>query len=70
MTDQNSRIHPSPFSDWFASQDGSRGVWFCDRTSEQRVNLEPPAEWGRHWSWSVTEDGKGVCLRRTDHCQI
>jgi hypothetical protein len=27
---------------------------------------EPPAEWGRHWSWNVTEDGKGVYFKRTD----
>jgi hypothetical protein len=67
MTDQDHRIHPSPFLDWFATQDTSAGgVWIYDKASERKVKAKPPAEWGRHWSWNVTEDGKGVCLRRTD----
>ena len=66
MTDRNQRIHPTPFSDWFASQDTSgRGVWICDRTSDEKIKVEPPTEWGAHWSWNVTEDGKGVCFVRT-----
>ena len=68
MTDHNLRIHPSPFPDWYATQDtSSRGVWIYDRASEEKVKVVPPAEWGRHWSWNVTEDGKGVCFRRTGH---
>ena len=68
--DQDQRIYPSPFSDWYATQDAScRGVWICDRTSDKRIEVEPPAEWGRNWSWNVTEDGMGVCFRRTDRPQ-
>ena len=65
MMDQDQRIYPSPFPDWYATQDtSSRGVWVCDRATEGKVKAEPPAEWGRHWSWNITEDGKGVCFRR------
>lgn len=66
MTDQDCRIHPAPYSEWYATQDTScRGVWICDRATEEKVKVAPPAEWGRFWAWSVTEDGKGVCFRRT-----
>ena len=66
MTDQDYRIHPAPFSDWFATQDTSgRGVWIYDRATEEKVKVEPPAEWGHDWSWNITEDGKGVCFMRT-----
>ena len=58
-------IHKSPFADWFATQDIARGVSLYDRSSDAKIAVEPPAEWGRHWSWNVTEDGKGICLRRT-----
>ncbi len=58
-------IHRSPFADWFATQDMLRGVSLCDRTSNRKMSLEPPAEWGRHWAWNVTEDGQGVYFRRT-----
>ena len=57
-------VHRSPFPDWFATQDTSRGVWLCDKASEQKVKVEPPLEWGRHWSWNVTEDGTGVYFKR------
>ncbi len=66
MTDQDFRIHPSPFSDWYATQDTSaRGVWLCDRVTEEKIKLEPPAEWGRDWAWNITEDGRAVCFQRT-----
>ena len=58
-------IHRSPFSDWYATQDTSFGVWLCDRASDQKVKVEPPAEWGAHWTWNVTEDGAGIYFRRT-----
>jgi hypothetical protein len=64
MTEDDRRIHPSPFSDWYATQDGSRGVWLCDKASERKVKVEPPAEWGRHWAWNVTEDGRGIYFKR------
>ena len=65
MTEHDRRIHPSPFADWYATQDGSRGVWLCDKTSDGKVKVEPPAEWGRDWSWNVTEDGTGIYFERT-----
>jgi hypothetical protein len=64
MTDEDRRIHPSPWPQWFATQDTSRGVLLCDRTSDRKVKVEPPAEWGRNWSWNVTEDGSGIYFRR------
>jgi hypothetical protein len=64
MTDDpNLRIHLSPYVDWYATQDVAC-VWICDRHSEQRVKFEPPAEWGRHWSWNITEDGSGIYMKR------
>ena len=24
----------------------------------------PPADWGRHWTWNVTEDGTGIYFKR------
>jgi hypothetical protein len=65
MTDEDRRICPSPFPEWYATQDASsRGVWLCDKASDRKILVEPPAEWGRHWSWNVTEDGTGVYLGR------
>jgi hypothetical protein len=67
MLDQDSRIHPAPFSDWQASQDTSgRGVWIYDRATDEKVNIESPAKWGPNWSWNIDEDGKGVYFRRTE----
>jgi hypothetical protein len=56
-------IHASPYSKWIVTQDGSRGVWFCVKNSDEKVKVEPPAEWGRHWSWNVTKDGSGIYFR-------
>lgn len=67
MDDNDRRIHPSPFLNWYAKQDTSvRGIWLCDKASDRKVLVEPPAEWGRHWAWNLTEDGKGIYTRRTD----
>ena len=65
MTEDDRRIHPSPFREWYATQDTSRGVWLCDKASERKVKVEPPAEWGRYWGWNVTEDGRGIYFERT-----
>jgi hypothetical protein len=63
MTDDQV-IHESPYADWYATQDASsRAVWICDKGSDRKVLVEPPTEWGRHWAWNVTEDGKAVCFR-------
>ena len=35
-------VHKAPFSDWYATQDGSRGVLLCDRTGDEKVKVEPP----------------------------
>jgi hypothetical protein len=64
--DEQRIIHVSPFAEWYASQDlSARGVWVYDKTGDRKVLVEPPAQWGRHWSWNLTEDGKGVYFRRT-----
>ncbi len=57
-------VHKTPWPSWYADQDG-RALWIHDRTSGQKIKVEPPAEWGRHWAWNVTEDGEGNCFRRT-----
>jgi len=65
MTDQDHIVHKSPFPEWFATQDTScRGVWLCDRTSDRKVKVEPPAEWGRQWAWNIIEDGTGIYFTR------
>ncbi len=65
MADDNRQIHPSPYPNWNATQDVSC-VWIYERGSDRRIKLEPPAEWGQHWAWNFTEDGKGICFKRTD----
>ena len=56
--------HESPYADWFATQDG-RGVLVCDRQSDRKTRIEPPEDWGKHWGWNLTQDGKGVQLEDT-----
>lgn len=57
-------IHKAPWSmDWYATQDGSRGVWLCDRAGGEKIRVEPPPEWGRAWRWNVVEDGSGIYFR-------
>jgi hypothetical protein len=59
-------IHPSPFPEWFATQDRrGRGVWLVDKDSNKKVKVEPPANWGQYWRWNVTEDGRGIYFRRS-----
>ena len=53
-------VHRAPFSDWYATQDGTRGVLLCDKTGNEKVKVEPPSEWGRRWRWNLVEDGSGV----------
>jgi hypothetical protein len=69
-TDETRIIHKSPFADWYATQDMPRGVSIYDRNSDEKTVVEPPAEWGRDWSWSVTEDGTGVLQGHDGHQQI
>lgn len=38
--------HESPWPQWYATQDALRGVWLCDRASDRKAKVEPPAEWG------------------------
>ena len=56
-------VHTAPFSDWYATQDGTRGVLLCDKNSDGKVKVEPTPSWGRRWRWNVTEDGSGVYFR-------
>jgi hypothetical protein len=65
VADRDLVTHRSPFADWYATQDASC-VWICDKGSDRRIKLEPPTEWGRHWAWNLTEDGKGIYFKRTD----
>jgi len=59
----DSVTHSSPWLDWFAGQDG-RSVLICDRTSDERVTVEPPASWGNAWAWNTNDNGTGIVLRR------
>ena len=42
MTEDDRRIHPSPFPEWYATQDTSRGVWLCDKASDGRSRSSRP----------------------------
>jgi len=59
-------IHESPWSDWFATQDLSRGVSLHERGGNRSIILTPPPEWEAAWAWNVTEDGAGIYFRRTN----
>jgi len=58
------RIHKSPWPEWFATQDSLTGVVICSKTTGEKVVVEPPRDWGRHWAWNITEDGTGIVIRR------
>ena len=60
------RIHKSPWSEWFATQESLTGVVICNKTTGEQVMVEPPKEWGRAWAWNITEDGFGIMIRRTN----
>ena len=59
------RFVRSPWPKWFAKQESLRDVFLCDRTSEERIFVEPPKEWKRKWSWNISPDGTGIVMRRT-----
>ena len=58
-------IHPSPWPEWFATQDVPRGVSIREKDSDRKIVLEPPPDWGPYWAWNLTEDGTGIYFRRT-----
>jgi len=59
------RIHKSPWSEWFATQESLTGVVICSKTTGEKVVVEPPKEWRRHWAWNISDDGTGIVIRRT-----
>ena len=61
----DTRIHKSPWPDWFATQESLTGVVICSKTTGEKVVVEPPREWRRHWAWNITDDGTGIMIRRT-----
>lgn len=64
VEEPDSVAHPSPWPEWFASQDDNRSVWICDKTTEEKILVEPSADWGRSWAWNISEDGTGIVMRR------
>jgi len=58
-------VHPSPWPDWFATQEDVRSVWICDKASSEKIKVEPPVSWGMDWTWNVTGEGTGLIMRRT-----
>ena len=61
----DSVIHQSPWPDWFATQESRRSVSICDKASDERIEVQPPASWGKKWAWNISEDGTGVTMRKT-----
>ena len=63
--DNDHRIHPSPFAEWYASQDTSAGgVWLCDKTSDEKVLVRAADRVGAALEWNVTQDGTGIYVKR------
>ena len=56
--------HPSPWPDWFATQENCRSVLICNKASEEKVKVEPPADWGSNWAWNINDTGAGIVMRR------
>ena len=65
VEEPDTRIHRSPWPNWFATQGSLASVAICNRDSEEETIVEPPREWGRNWAWNITEDGSGIVMRRT-----
>ncbi len=61
--DPDTVTHLSPWPEWFATQQ-DRSVCLCDKTSEEKIEVVPPAEWGNAWAWNFTPDETGIVLRR------
>lgn len=59
------RLHKSPWPAWLATQESLSGVVICNKNTGEKVVVEPPKEWGRHWAWNLSEDGSGIVIRRT-----
>jgi hypothetical protein len=59
------RVHRSPWPEWFATQESLTGVFLCNKSTGEKVKIEPPKEWGRNWAWNFTEDGTGIFIRHT-----
>ena len=64
QSDPDSVIHRSPFSDWYATQHDNHSVWICDKISNEKIQVEPPADWGSAWAWNIDESGAGIVMRR------
>jgi len=62
MPEPDTVTHPSPYADWFATQE-DRSVLLCDKASDEKIKVEPPASWGDNWAWNVTEDGTSIVMR-------
>ena len=63
--DADTRIHKSPWPEWYATQESITGVCIINRATGEKVVVEPPREWGHHWAWNLTEDGSGIVIQRT-----
>ena len=63
-SDEDGVIHPSPWPEWFATQDSHTGVFLCDKATDEKIRVEPPKDWGRNWAWNITEDGTGIFMKR------
>ena len=37
----------------------------CDKSTSEKVLIEPPKEWGRNWAWNFAEGGSGIVIRQT-----
>ena len=60
------RLHKSPWSEWYATQESLEGVCIVNKATGEKVVVEPPMEWGHRWVWNFSEDGTGIIIiRRT-----
>ena len=64
-SDADTVTFASPWPEWFATQESMAGVFVVNKATGEKVVVEPPREWGRHWAWNFTEDGTGIVMCRT-----
>lgn len=64
QADADSVTHPSPWPDWFATQHDHRSILICDKSSDEKIKVEPPVAWGNSWAWNINTQGTGIVMRR------
>ncbi len=49
-------FHTIGFKGWEVTQNG-RSLLITDKSDGHTIELAPPEQWGRNWTWNLTDDG-------------